>query len=123
MSMITVVGNLVRDPEIKDVRGGSLAKLRIATNDRKRDSSGQWVDGDTTFIDVSCWRKLAEATTSLKKGQKIIVYGKLKGREYDKKDGTKAYAYEIEASDLGTHIFSGVSSGKVTEPDLDSPWE
>lgn len=120
MSMITVVGNLVADPEQRDAGGQKLAKMRIATNERKKNSDGQWVDGNTTYIDVTCWRKLAEATSSLSKGQKIIVYGKLKGREYSRKDGSTGYGYEIEASDLGTHIFSKQVSN--AEPDLDSPW-
>lgn len=121
MSMITVVGNLVSDPEQKDVKGQKLARLRVATNERKKTPEGDWVDGETTYIDISCWRKLAEATTSLKKGQKIIVYGKLKGREYSRKDGTKAYGYEVEATDLGTHLFSKTVT--KTEPDLDNPWD
>lgn len=121
MSMITVVGNLVADPEQKTAGGQKLAKMRIATNERKKNSDGQWVDGNTTYIDVTCWRKLAEASSSLHKGQKVIVYGKLKGREYPRKDGTTGYGYEIEASDLGTHVFSK-QTATVTEPDLDSPW-
>ena len=120
MSMITVIGNLVADPEQKDVKGKQLARLRIATNDRKKTPEGDWVDGETTYIDVSCWRKLAQATSALKKGQKVIVYGKLKGREFTRKDGTKGYGYEIEATDLGTHLFS--KSMTATEPDLDNPW-
>jgi single-strand DNA-binding protein len=119
--MITVVGNLVRDPESKTAGGQPLTKMRIATNERKRNADGQWVDGDTTYIDVSCWRRLAEASASLHKGEKVIVYGKLKGRDYSRKDGSSAYAYEIEATDLGTHIFNKQSNAN-TEPDLDNPW-
>jgi single-strand DNA-binding protein len=120
MSMITVVGNLVADPEQKTAGGQKLARMRIATNERKKNAEGQWVDGDTTYIDVSCWRKLAEASSSLRKGQKVIVYGKLKGRDYQRKDGTKGYGYEIEATELGTHVFSKQVS--APEPDLDNPW-
>lgn len=126
MNEITVVGNLVADPIVKTAAGQPLAKLRIATNDRVKDSNGQWKDGDTTFIDVTCWRKLAEGSSSLKKGQRVIVHGKLKGREYDRKDGSgKAYGYEIDASDVGMSILtmSSAPSSKATiAPDNENPW-
>jgi single-strand DNA-binding protein len=70
--MITVIGNLVADPEAKNAGGHKLAKLRVATNERVKDASGEWKDGDTTYIDVSCWRRLAENSMSLKKGQKAV---------------------------------------------------
>lgn len=126
MSMITVIGNLVADPEYKNAAGHSLANLRIASNERVKDSSGNWKDGDTTYIDVTCWRKLAEGASSLKKGQRVVVYGKLKGRSFQRKDGTNGYAYEIEATDIGQSIMSkssGQASGQVKiEPDLENPW-
>lgn len=121
MSMITVVGNLVADPELKTVAGHKLSKLRIASNERIKDSNGQWKDGDTTYIDVACWRRLAEGSESLKKGQKVIVHGKLKGRSFERNDGSKGYAYEIEATDIGASIMAKNVSANV-EPDLDNPW-
>lgn len=126
MSMITVVGNLVADPESRSAGGHNLASLRIASNERVKDASGEWKDGDTTYIDVTCWRKLAEGASSLKKGQRVVVYGKLKGRSFQRKDGTNGYAYEIEASDIGASIMprgsSQQSSARQVEPDLDNPW-
>jgi single-strand DNA-binding protein len=122
MSMITVVGNLVADPELKTVAGHKLSKLRIASNERIKDSNGQWKDGDTTYIDVACWRRLAEGSEVLKKGQKVIVHGKLKGRSFERNDGSKGYAYEIEATDVGTSIMAKTAPANV-EPDLDNPWE
>ena len=121
MSMITVVGNLVADPETRIVSGHKLAKLRIASNERIKDNNGQWRDGDTTYIDIACWRRLAEGSESLRKGQKIIVYGKLKGRSFERNDGTKGYAYEIEASEVGASV--AVRSSSKVEPDLDNPWQ
>jgi len=120
--MITVVGNLVADPELKTVAGHKLSKLRIASNERIKDSSGQWKDGDTTYIDVACWRRLAEGSEALKKGQKVIVHGKLKGRSFERNDGSKGYAYEIEATDVGASIMAKTAPANV-EPDLDNPWE
>lgn len=121
MSMITVIGNLVADPETKTAAGHNLTSLRLASNDRVKDSSGNWKDGDTTYIDVTCWRKLAEGASSLQKGQRVVVYGKLKGRSFQRKDGTNGYAYEIEATDIGASIMSKTGAAKI-EPDLENPW-
>jgi single-strand DNA-binding protein len=128
MSMITVIGNLVADPETKDAGGHKLAKLRLASNERIKDANGEWKDSDTTYIDVTCWRKLAEGSTSLKKGQRVIVHGKLKGRSFQRKDGTNGYAYEIEANDIGSSIISKGSDSSFPTPksevipDVDNPW-
>jgi len=93
---ITVIGNLVKDPEKKDLGSGKvLAKLRLASTERFQDSDGTWKDGDTAFYDVVCWRTLAENVSSnLSKGNKVIVHGKLKYREFDRKDGTKGNAFD-----------------------------
>lgn len=129
MSMITVIGNLVADPEIKTAAGHKLAKLRIASNERIKDANGEWKDSDTTYIDVTCWRRLAEGSESLKKGQRVIVNGKLKGRSFVRKDGTSGYGYEIEATEIGASIIPKGGdapqsiSKKEVAPDLDNPWD
>ena len=122
MSTITVCGNLVSDPESKMAAGHKLSRLRIATNERIKDaSSGEWKDGDTTYIDVACWRRLAEGTESLRKGERVIVHGKLKGRSFVRNDGTNGYAYEIEATDVGKSIMSKAKAENIM-PDLENPW-
>lgn len=104
-TQITVVGNLVRDPELKEFGGGKLAKLRVASTERVQDAAGSWKDGETAFYDVVCWRSLAEnVSKSLTKGSKVIVHGKLKYREFDRKDGTKGNAFEIDATDIGQSL-------------------
>jgi single-strand DNA-binding protein len=121
--MITVIGNLVADPETKTAGGHKLAKLRLATNERIKDASGQWKDGDTTYIDVTCWRRLAEGSMSLKKGQRVVVHGKLRGRSFVRKDGTNGYGYEIEAADIGASIINSAVEKKDIQPDLENPWQ
>lgn len=120
-SNITVIGNLVADAEKRSTKSAPLTKLRIATNERVKDASGNWKDGDTTFIDVACWRRLAEGAASLRKGQRVVIYGKLKGRSYEKKDGTNAYAYEIDADDIGTSLLSRAVADPIA-PDKGNPW-
>ena len=133
-TVITVVGNLVKDPEVKDLGAGKvLAKLRVASTERFQDSDGAWKDGDTAFYDVVCWRTLAENVAgSLSKGNKVIVHGKLKYREFLRKDGTKGNAVEIDATDVGqsmsiktgsfnksTNVANSTVSVGSEEPD---PW-
>ena len=114
-TQITVVGNLVRDPELKEFGGGKLAKLRVASTERVQDAGGSWKDGETAFYDVVCWRSLAEnVSKSLSKGSKVIVHGKLKYREFDRKDGTKGNAFEIDASDIGQSLSFLKSNNKST---------
>lgn len=127
MSMITVIGNLVFEPESRQAAGHALTKLRVASNDRIKDASGEWKDSDTTYVDVSCWRRLAEGAATLKKGQRVVVYGKLKGRSFQRQDGTSGYAYEIEATEIGASIMpkggdAPAPVAKKIEPDLDAPW-
>lgn len=133
-TVITVVGNLVKDPEVKDLGAGKvLAKLRVASTERFQDSDGSWKDGDTAFYDVVCWRTLAENVAgSLSKGNKVIVHGRLKYREFLRKDGTKGNAFEIDATDVGqsmsiktgsfnksTNVANSTVSVGSEEPD---PW-
>jgi single-strand DNA-binding protein len=102
---ITAVGNLVKDPEVKNFDNGSLTKLRIACTDRMSDGNGGWKDGNTNFYDVAIWKTLGEyAASTLKKGDKVIVQGKLKYREFKRNDGTNGNAYEIDATDLGLYL-------------------
>jgi single-strand DNA-binding protein len=69
------------------------------------DGNGGWKDGDTNFYDVAVWKTLGEyAASTLKKGDKVIVQGKLKYREFKKNDGSNGHAYEIDATDLGVYL-------------------
>ena len=103
--VITAVGNLVKDPEVKTFEKGALTKLRIACTDRMSDGNGGWKDGDTNFYDVAVWKSLGEyAASTLKKGDKVIAQGKMKYREFKKNDGSNGHAYEIDASDLGVYL-------------------
>lgn len=100
---ITVIGNLVRDPESKG-NDGSITKMRIASTERINDGK-EWKDGDTAYFDVACFKTLAEnAMSSLKKGDKVVVHGKLKYREFERKTGEKGHDYEILASEIGLSL-------------------
>jgi single-strand DNA-binding protein len=114
---ITVIGNLVRDPESRG--NGSVTKMRIASTERINDGS-EWRDGDTAFFDVACFKTLGENVLSyLKKGDKVVVHGKLKYREFERKTGERAHDYEIFASEVGMSL----SKKKKTETKVKSTKE
>ena len=90
---VILVGNLVRDPEIRYVGSGAgVTKFSIAVNPNKRDAKPE----DTLFVDIVAWDKLAETcNTYLKKGSNVLVEGRLVIRSYDDKDGNKRKATEV----------------------------
>lgn len=106
---VTATGRLTRDPETRFLQNGNaVANFSIACNDRRKNQqTGEWEDGDTTFLDVSAWRKLAEyASDKLRKGQLVTVVGKLSSRTYDAQDGSKRTAFQVTAEEIGISIFN-----------------
>lgn len=97
--MVTLMGNLVRDPEVKG-SSTSFTKIRIASTERVQDN-GEWKDGDTAYIDVVCFNNLGQNAKVLRKGDRVIVHGRLKYREFKRADGSNGHDYEIIANDLG----------------------
>lgn len=105
---ITIVGNLVKDPEEKDFgQNKNVTRIRVACTDRIPDGNGGWKDGDTAFYNVSGWRNLGKhMANTLKKGDKVIVQGRIKYSEYKRPDGSNGQSYDIEANDLGIALTS-----------------
>lgn len=105
---VTIVGTVVR--ELRGRRVGDDAALvvnfRMAANERRFDKvAGRWVDGDTLYISVTCWRRLAENVVAcLAKGDPVVVSGKLKHREYEGKEGETRSVIEMEASAVGPDL-------------------
>jgi len=104
---ITVVGNLVADPELRFISTGQpVASFRIASTPRTRDAaSGEWKDGDSLFLTCNVWRQAAEnVAESLQRGMRVIVNGRLKQRNYETREGEKRTVYEIEVDDVGPSL-------------------
>jgi single-strand DNA-binding protein len=107
MTPITMQGNLVADPHRTTTMSGlAMTKFRIASTNRRLDrESGEWRDGDTTFMSVTCWRRLAEHVhLSLRKGDSVVVTGRLRFNEYDPGDGSRRQSFEIEAFGVGPDL-------------------
>ncbi len=106
-TMITVSGNLVADPVQRlTASGATVVNLRVAASPRRFDrGSGEWRDGDPMFISVSCWRHLAgNVMATLRKGDGVVVYGRLNLRIYDDKQGVRRNQHEIEAVSVGADL-------------------
>jgi single-strand DNA-binding protein len=103
-TVITVVGNLVDDPELRFTpAGAAVAKFRIASTPRVFDkTANEWKDGDSLFLTCSVWRQAAEnAAESLARGVRVIVQGRLKQRSYEDREGVKRTVYEIDVDEVG----------------------
>jgi len=116
---ITAVGNLVFEPDFGVTANGiSRCKMRIACNERKK-QDGEWIDGDTSFFDIIVWRGLADAAgDQFKKGQTILVVGKVKISKYEDKNGVERQSVEILAEEVAA-VVKGTKA--VTTP-TDDPW-
>jgi single-strand DNA-binding protein len=104
---ITVVGNLVADPELRFTASGQpVATFRIASTPRIRDNAtNEWKDGDSLFLSCNVWRQAAEnVAESLQRGMRVIVSGRLRQRSYETKEGEKRTVYEVEVDDVGPSL-------------------
>src|SRR3954467_3104941 len=114
-TQITLVGNLVDDPELRFTpSGAAVANFRIASTPRTYDrQSGEWKDGESLFLSCSVWRQAAEnVAESLQRGMRVIVQGRLKSRSYDDRDGNKRTVFEIDVDEVGPSLRS--ATAKVT---------
>ncbi|MEF3114505.1 single-stranded DNA-binding protein [Streptomyces chrestomyceticus] len=104
---ITVVGNLVDDPELRFTpAGAAVANFRIASTPRTYDrQSGEWKDGDSLFLSCSVWRQAAEhVAESLTRGTRVIVHGRLKQRTYEDREGAKRTVFELDVEEVGPSL-------------------
>ena len=106
-TVITVVGNLTDDPELRFTpSGAAVAKFRIASTPRTMDrESGQWKDGEPLFLACNIWRDAAEhVAESLQRGSRVIVQGRLRQRSYETREGEKRTVYELEVDEIGPSL-------------------
>ena len=106
-TQITIVGNLVDDPELRFTPAGQpVAKFRVASTPRYLDkNTNEWKDGDSLFLTCNVWRQAAEnVAESLQRGMRVIVSGRLRQRSYETKEGEKRTVYEVEADEVGPSL-------------------
>jgi len=115
-TVITVVGNLVNDPELRFTPAGQpVATFRVASTPRFMDrTTNEWKDGDSLFLTCNVWRQAAEnVAESLQRGMRVIVTGRLKQRSYETKEGEKRTVYEVEVDEVGPSLRN--ASAKVNK--------
>jgi single-strand DNA-binding protein len=105
-TIITVVGNLTADPELRYTQNGlAVANFTIASTPRIFDKTkNEYVDGEALFLRASVWREFAEHVAALDKGTRVIVTGKLKQRSYETKEGEKRTSIELEVDAIGPDL-------------------
>ncbi|MCI0687173.1 MAG: single-stranded DNA-binding protein [Sporichthyaceae bacterium] len=135
-TVITLVGNLVDDPELRFTpSGAAVAKFRIASTPRFLDrQTNEWKDGESLFLTCNVWRQAAEnAAETLQRGMRVIVQGRLKQRSYETKEGEKRTVFEVEVDEVGPSLRnatakvskttrSGGGGGFGGAPQGDDPW-
>jgi single-strand DNA-binding protein len=138
-TIITVVGNLTADPELRYTQGGlAVANFTIASTPRTFDrQSNDWKDGEALFLRASVWRDFAEHVAgSLSKGSRVIATGRLKQRSYETKEGERRTTIELEVDEIGPSLRyataqvtrtsggagGGGGGGRGVSSGADEPW-
>ena len=137
---ITMIGNLVDDPELRFTpSGAAVAKFRVASTPRYLDkATNEWKDGESLFLQCQIWRQAAENfAESLTKGMRVILSGRLKQRSYETKEGEKRTVFEVEVDEVGPSLRNatakvtrtqraggtgGAAAPAATESFNDDPW-
>jgi single-strand DNA-binding protein len=113
----TVVGNLTDDPELRFTPSGTaVVAFSVAVNHRTYDrATGQWQDGDPSFVRVTAWRSLAEnCAESLQRGTRAIVTGTFREERWDDKDGNARSGWKLTADSVGVELtFQTATAKKV----------
>ena len=106
-TVITVIGNLTADPELRFTpSGAAVANFTVASTPRTFDrQTNEWKDGEALFLRCNIWREAAEnVTESLTKGSRVIVQGRLKQRSYETREGEKRTVVELEVDEIGPSL-------------------
>lgn len=115
-TVLTVIGNLTDDPELKFTpSGAAVANFTVASTPRTFDrQTNEWKDGTPLFLRCSVWRQVAEnVAESLQKGQQVIVHGALNIRNFERQDGSKGTSVEMNVYEIGPSL--RFATAKVTK--------
>jgi single-strand DNA-binding protein len=130
-TVITVVGNLTADPELRFTPAGhGVASFTVASTPRSfNKQTNEWEDGQPLFLRCSVWRQAGEnAAESLTKGARVIVVGRLQQRSYETREGEKRTVIELQVDEIGPSLryatakVQRAARGSTTAPAEDDPW-
>jgi single-strand DNA-binding protein len=111
-AQVHLAGYVATEPKFKKVAGDtSFVRLRVAYTARRRDKeTGEWSDGPTSFVNIHCWRTLADnVSMSVHKGEPVLIMGRLQIRRFEDAEGAHRTAVEVEASSVGHDLTRGVA--------------
>lgn len=106
-TIITLVGNLTADPELRFTPAGApVANFTVASTPRTFDrQTNEWKDGDAMFLNCSVWRQAAEnVAETLTKGMRVIVQGRLKSRSFETREGERRTVFEVDVDEIGPSL-------------------
>lgn len=106
-SYITVVGNVASEPRLEvGEDGASRCYFRLASSERRQDrESKEWVDHATTFYSITVWRDMADnVVKTLRKGDRVVLAGRFRNREWTAKDGTAGSSLEVDVDVIGPDL-------------------
>ena len=112
-TVITVIGNLTSDPELRYTQNGlAVANFTIVSNPTTFDrATNEWKEGDPLFLRATVWKEFAEhVANSLQKGSRVIAQGNLKQRSYETKEGEKRTSFELDVQAIGQDLRFGTTS-------------
>src|SRR5690242_8095008 len=118
-AQISLTGYVATQPVTRLVTTGvTNVSMRVAWTPRRQDrASGEWMDGNTSYATVICWRKLAtNVAVCLRKGDPVMVKGRLSVREYQDKEGRTRMSVEIDATSVGHDLTRGVATFQRVRP-------
>jgi single-strand DNA-binding protein len=145
-TVITVVGNLTDDPELRFTpSGAAVANFTVASTPRTLNKqTNEWEDGEAMFLRCSIWRQAAEnVAESLQKGARVIVQGRMRARSWETREGEKRTSFEIDVDEIGPSLrwatakvaragrssaggggggYGGGGGGQQSGGQVDDPW-
>lgn len=110
-TFVTIQGWVGSEVTHRETSQGNVATIRVASTPRIRKRGGEWVDGETTWYSVTCWRSLADnVRDSVRKGDAVIVHGRFRADVWERADGERSTSYVVDAIVVGHDLTRGKSS-------------
>jgi single-strand DNA-binding protein len=110
-AFVTFQGWVGNDIVHRETAQGNVANLRVGTTPRIRKRNGDWVDGPTSWFSVTCWRTLADhVRDSVRKGEPVLVHGRLRTDVWEREDGQSSVTYVVEATYVGHDLSRGTAT-------------
>ncbi len=110
-AFVTFQGWVGNEVVHRETPQGNVVNFRVGSTPRIRKRSGEWVDGPTSWFSVTCWRALADnVRTSVRKGEPVLVHGRLRTDVWEREDGQSSVTYVVDATYVGHDLSRGTAA-------------